>query len=322
MGIVALVGNPNCGKTTLFNALTGSNQHIGNWPGVTVEKKEGKFKYKEKQYTVFDLPGIYSLGAYSEDEIVARDFILSGSSDVVIDVVDATNLERNLYLTSQLLEMGIKVVIALNMMDEAKQKNIEIDINALSEKLGIPIVATIASKNKGIDDLIEKAIEYAKTGESPKVNISYGEEIDREIERISSLLSKSNSNYPSRWLAIKLLEGDGEVYKLVEREFNLPEDLLLSIKEKSAEYELEIVDKRYAFIGNIINSVVKKPSKEVETITDKIDKIVTHKYLGIPIFALIMFIIFQLTFAIGQELLGGYVGDFVGFIGENVVDRS
>ena len=220
MGTIALVGNPNSGKTTLFNALTGSNQHIGNWPGVTVEKKEGKFKYKEVQYTVFDLPGTYSLGAYSEDEIVARDFILSGSSDVVINVVDATNLERNLYLTTQLLEMGVKVVVALNMMDEARQKNIEIDINTLSKNLGIPVIATVASKNKGLEDLIEKAVEYAKSGEYPKINISYGEEIDREIEKIESLLDSSNSKYPNKWLAVKLLEGDEEIFKLVKGDLN------------------------------------------------------------------------------------------------------
>lgn len=320
MAVIALAGNPNSGKTTVFNALTGSNQHIGNWPGVTVEKKEGKFKYNNKQYYVIDLPGTYSLGAYSEDEIVARDFILHGNSDVVINVVDSTNIERNLYLTTQLLEIGVKVVVALNMMDEAKQRNIEIDINALSEKLGVPVVATIASKNKGLDDLIEKAIKYAEDGESPKTKISYGEEIDKEIERIKSILDSSNSKYPNRWIAIKLLEGDEEIYKLVEKEFNLDKDSLSSIKEKAATYELEIVDKRYEFIKNIISTTVKKPSKEVETLTDKIDKIVTHKFWGIPIFAAIMFVIFQLTFVIGQDLLGGYVGEFVGFIGEKVVD--
>ncbi len=320
MSIIALVGNPNSGKTTLFNALTGSNQHIGNWPGVTVEKKEGKFKHKEIQYSVIDLPGTYSLGAYSEDEIVARDFILKGNPDVVINVVDATNIERNLYLTSQLLEMGTKVVVALNMMDEAKQKNIEIDVHALSKSLGVPVVATIASKNKGLGDLIEKAVEYANSGKYSKIDISYGEEIDKEIERIGSLLDNIDSEYPNKWLAIKLLEGDEEIYKLVARRFKLPEDVLSSIKEKSIYYELEIVDRRYGFIGNIVNSAVKKPAQEVETITDKIDKIVTHKYFGIPIFAIIMFVIFQLTFAIGQDLLGGYVGDFVGFVGEKIVD--
>ena len=318
MSIIALVGNPNSGKTTLFNALTGSNQHIGNWPGVTVEKKEGKFKHKEKQYSVIDLPGTYSLGAYSEDELVARNFILSGASDVVINVVDATNIERNLYLTTQLLEMGVKVVVALNMMDEAKQKNIEIDVCALSKSLGIPVVATIASKNKGLEDLIEKAVEYASSGEQPRIDISYGEEIDREIDRVKGFLDSSKSDHP-KWLAIKLLEGDEEIYKLVEKKFKLPEDLLASIKEKTPDYELEIVDKRYAFVGNIVSLAVKKPAREVETITDKLDKIVTHKYFGIPIFAIIMFIIFQLTFVIGQDLLGGYVAGFVEFIGENLV---
>ncbi|MFS8540461.1 MAG: 50S ribosome-binding GTPase, partial [Tissierellales bacterium] len=159
MNTIALVGNPNSGKTTLFNALTGSNQRVGNWPGVTVEKKEGNFKFKDQIYTVIDLPGIYSLGSFSEDEVIARNYIVNGNPDVVINVVDATNIERNLYLTTQLLEMGAKVVVALNMIDEAEAKNIEIDIKALSEKLGTPVIPTVASKKKGIENLISKAVE-------------------------------------------------------------------------------------------------------------------------------------------------------------------
>jgi ferrous iron transport protein B len=156
MHTIALVGNPNSGKTTLFNALTGSNQHVGNWPGVTVEKKEGKVKYKDELFNIVDLPGTYSLGAYSEDEVVSRDFILKGNPDVVINVIDATNIERNLYLTTQILEMDTKVILALNMMDEAKAKNIHIDLKSLSKKLGVPIVPTIALKEKGLDELLKK----------------------------------------------------------------------------------------------------------------------------------------------------------------------
>lgn len=319
MHTIALVGNPNSGKTTLFNALTGSNQHVGNWPGVTVEKKEGKFKFKGIQYNVVDLPGTYSLGAYSEDEVVARDYILKGNPDIVINVVDATNIERNLYLTTQLIEMGTKVIVALNMMDEAKQKNIEIDICALSKGLGVPVIATIASKSKGLDDLIERSIQYFSEEKSSRTNFSYGEDIDNEIESIKSILVNSDLEYPVKWIAVKLLENDKEIYTLIEDKGpTLMKERLVSVEEKAMEYELEIVDKRYDFIGNVVRGSVKNPSVTTETITDKIDKVITHKYFGLPIFAIIMFVVFQLTFVIGGDLLGGYVAGLVETLGEFV----
>lgn len=320
MNTIALVGNPNSGKTTVFNALTGSNQHVGNWPGVTVEKKEGTFKYKDIEYTVVDLPGTYSLGAYSEDEIVARDYILKGKPDVVINIVDATNIERNLYLTTQLMGMGVNVVIALNMMDEAKQKEIEIDLEKLSSNLGISIVPTIAYKARGLDDLIEKAIEEIHKDKPGHIKFSYGEELEKEISAIEEKLKDIDFDYPKRWVAVKLLEGDSEIKNLKEiKKLKSLADRLFFLEDKSSAYELEIVDKRYSFIGNVLKDTLRRPSEEVETITDKIDKIITHKYFGIPIFALIMFVIFQLTFTFGQDLLGEYMVNLVDFIGDGVL---
>lgn len=318
MGTIALVGNPNSGKTTLFNAITGSNQHVGNWPGVTVEKKEGKVKYNNKEYNIVDLPGTYSLGAFSEDEIVARDFILKGNPDVVINVIDATNIERNLYLTAQLIEMGTKVVLALNMMDEAKAKNIEIDLDKLSKELGVPIVATIASKKQGIQDLLKSATEYINSEKMIKP-FTYTERIKKELESIMPLLSDSEYIYPKNWLAIKILEKDKEIINYIDK--NGTETLKNKVNEIQSidsDLELEIIDNRYNFVGDILYHSVKRPAEDQLSLTDKIDKIVTDKFWGIPIFGLIMFIVFQLTFTIGEGFLGGLVEGLIGTLGKYV----
>lgn len=318
---IALVGNPNSGKTTLFNALTGANQHVGNWPGVTVEKKEGHFRFLNQEYTLVDLPGTYSLGAFSEDEIVARNYILGGHPDIVINVVDATNIERNLYLTTQLLEMGVKVVIALNMVDEAKGRKMEFDLTALSRKLGVPVVPTVASKRLGLDKLVEITVREMNSGKSQKkITLSYGEQIDRKLHKLTDYLSQGQLKYPHDWLALKILEGDEYAIQMVRDDVYLGklEELGLFLDEVAAsksDLELEIVDSRYGFVKSITSNTVLRSTEEVTTRTDRIDRIVTHKYLGLPIFALIMLGVFQLTFAIGEDLLGELFAEAVELLG-------
>ena len=318
-GTIALVGNPNSGKTTFFNALTGSNQYVGNWPGVTVEKKEGSFTYRGKEYHVVDLPGTYSLGAFSEDEIVARDYILTGNPDVIINVIDASNVERNLYLTTQLLEMGKRVVIALNMVDEAKRRDIEFDIQGLSKRLNLPVVPTIASKEKGIEDIIKVAIQVMEKKPPVKSPLKYNEVIEHHINHMEEVLKGENLPYPLRWTALKIIEGDREVIKKLNKSI-LNQKAINYIKDffkyhSSGDFELEIIDARYAFAHSIVDGTINRPEEDVITITDKIDKIFTNKYLGVPIFAIIMLIVFQLTFALGQDTLGGVVAYLVEGLG-------
>lgn len=319
-GIIALVGNPNSGKTTFFNALTGSNQHVGNWPGVTVEKKEGTFTYDGKEYDVVDLPGIYSLGAFSEDEVVSMEYILSGEADVIINIIDASNIERNLYLTTQLLEMGQKLIIALNMVDEAEKRRITFDVEELSRQLGHPVIATVASRSEGKDAVIAAALQAMKSDVPQENPLEYSEVVHHHIAHIEELFKGKTLPYPSHWTAIKVVEGDPAVLRKL-REASLDPSILEGIDafhkyHSSDHFELEIVDSRYAFANRVADKAVRRPIHEPVTTTDKIDRILTNKYLGIPAFALIMLLVFQITFVIGEGLLGGAAAHLIDGFGE------
>lgn len=316
---IALVGNPNSGKTTLFNRLTGASQHVGNWPGVTVEKKEGSLEFEGVSYRIVDLPGIYSLGAFSEDEVVARDYILSGDADAIINVIEASNLERNLYLTTQLLEMGKKIVIALNMADEADRKQITFDLEQLSKRTGAPVIKTVALRAEGQEELIRAAIETMDKQDPYIPSLSYSPTVAHHIHHMEEILDDHPLPYPLQWTAVKLVEGDKNVLAKLQS-LDLPDSLLEEIEDfsqyhSSETFELDIVDSRYSFAHEVAGASIIRPEQEVVTLTDKIDRLVTNKYLGIPIFAVIMLAVFQLTFVIGQELLGGYAADLVDGLG-------
>ena len=290
---VALAGNPNSGKTTLFNALTGSNQRVGNWPGVTVDKKEGLLK-GHKDIIIEDLPGIYSLSPYTMEEVVSREYLLNEKPDLIINLVDGSNLVRNLYLTSQLSELGIPMLISLNMMDIVRSKGDQIDVDALSKEINAPIVETIAAREKGIDELIKKVLELVKGGEKPNTMV-FDDELEEALGAISEDLKPIVGQDFSRYYAIKAFENDDESMNHI----TIPSDILAKIEKIRYDFEAKedddcesiITTGRYENLAELSEKVlVKAPVKP--SITDKVDKIVTSRILGLPIFALVMFLVF------------------------------
>ncbi len=352
--IVALAGNPNSGKTTIFNALTGSRQHVGNYPGVTVERKEGRLRYAGHTINVVDLPGTYSLTAYSAEELVARSFLIEERPDVVVDIVDASNLERNLYLAVQFIELGVPLILALNMSDLAESRGISINVDLLSALLGVPIVPTVGHKGQGIDELKDAIVGMVEAGVIRRVvRVSYDPGIESELARIASLVEREfcPSNVPQqnrchrcgvccggspsvavatrpgiRWLAVKLLENDKEVQLKVKQSATNHRSIFAAVESASRAVEsdsgvapeMAIADGRYAFISHVCREAVNTTGRPHRFLSDRIDGIVTHRILGIPIFLGLMFLVFKMTFALGRppmawlESLFGWLGETVG----------
>ena len=318
---IALAGNPNCGKTTMFNALTGANQYVGNWPGVTVEKKEGKLK-NQKDVTVTDLPGIYSLSPYTLEEVVSRDYLLKEKPDVIIDLVDATNIERNLYLATQLLEIGIPVVIALNMVDLLKKNNININVKGLSSALGCPIVETSALKGTGLKEVVDEAIKCANQHRVPSKQMEFPKAVEKAVNEIEEFVPETIAKENRRWYAVKLLERDSKV----KEGLSLPVSAQSRIEEIASKLEQTedddtesiVTDGRYQYIQKVVSANVKRSGNKM-TVSDKIDRIVTNRILGLPIFILTMFIVYYVSVTTVGTMVTDWTNDsFVGTIQEVV----
>lgn len=322
----ALVGNQNCGKTTLFNVLTGSNQHIGNFPGVTVDRKDGVIKgYPDTLIT--DLPGIYSMSPYSSEEIVTREFLLMDKPKGIINILDATNIERNLYLSMQLMELGIPMVIALNMMDEVRVNGGSIRINAIEELLGVPVIPISAAKGEGIEELVSHAIHVAKYQEKPQISdfCSKDSAVHRCIHGIMSLISDhaDKAGYPERFAASKVVEGDSLVLKHLELEQNekeMIEHIIVQMEEECGmDRASAIADMRFAYIEDVCKNTVVKPRESKERIrSQKIDKLLTGKYTGIPMFIAIMGLVFYLTFNVIGAALSNVLDILITFVTNGV----
>lgn len=335
---VALVGNPNCGKTSLFNVASGSHEHVGNYSGVTVDAKEGRFEYKGYKFVLVDLPGTYSLSAYSPEELYVRKNLIDNVPDVVINVVDASNIERNLYLTAQVIDMNLKVVMALNMYDELKAKGDELDIKQLGYLLGMPVCPTVSRDGTGIPELFDTVIKIY-TQSDPKlarhIHINHGAELEKSIDRIKLLLQKNQSlrdKYSTRYLAIKYLEDDKDIEKIIDTLPNRDEIISARVIEEQRIIDLlhtntesAIVDAKYAFIQGALAETYK-PHQDAtprKTITDKIDAIVTNKWMAFPIFIAVLYLIFQTTFAVGDypmQWIDWFVGKFGDFVATFMAD--
>ncbi len=326
MTTIALIGNPNSGKTSLFNAATGTNQHVGNWPGVTVERKSGSVK-KHPEIEVQDLPGIYSMSPYSPEEKIARDYLLSYEADSILNVVDATNLERNLYLTTQLIETGIPVTMALNMSDILQAQGKVINVDKLSYQLGIPVVATSAVKNQGITQVIKKAAQTTRGAVDDIQFPMYDDRFEAAIAQIIEVLGATVPKSAARFYAIKLFERDN----LVESELNLSSfqkaDIaeIIQITEEvfTEDSETIVINQRYAFIERVAKMAQSQESDFKLNLSDKIDKVVTNRILALPIFALVMFLVYYLSIQTTGSMWTGWVNDVLfGEIVPNWVQRG
>ena len=327
MAIVALAGNPNSGKTTLFNALTGARQHVGNYPGITVEKKRGTYSKKGLSVEIEDLPGIYSLSAYSAEEVVAREFLTTQSPDGVVNVVDGSNLERNLYLTVQLLEMGLPMCVAINMMDVASSRGMEIDHEALSKLMGIPVVPIVARKGQGIDDLMVKAQGLANS-KAVDFHISYGIDLDRALDRMSTIIANDPSLIESsrpRWSALKYLEGDEVIKGSIAKESPKTDGELSSIASELERHlratldtypEAMIADQRYGYIKSILKRgiLVYRKDRDAPTLSDKLDRFLTNRFIGPIVMAAVLAGLYQFTFSY-SEVPVGWFESFFGWLG-------
>ena len=309
---LALAGNPNCGKTTMFNALTGSNQRVGNWPGVTVEKKEGRLK-TNKDVVITDLPGIYSLSPYTLEEVVARTYLTEEAPDAIVNLVDATNIERNLYLTTQILELGIPVVVALNMMDIVKKKGDKIDVQKLQKQLGCPVVEVSALKGIGLSELMQKAAALAASGEKPAVRSEYSAPVEHALEEIRQAVGAALPSHNARWYTVKLFERDEKIMEQLE----LSADTRAAVEKatEACETELDddaesiITDQRYTFITKVVESSVKKHRTGLST-SDKIDRIVTNRVLALPIFVVVMFLVYAISMGGWTVSVGTHLTDW------------